>query len=154
MSTYASQKLWKPIGARNDALWSIDQEKGVEKAYCCFNSNARDFARFGKLFLHGGMWDGKQVVPESYIDMLDEPAKHLLDNDENVVDYYSWQWWLMDYQDHKVVYMRGVNGQYVFVIPDLDLVIVRLGHKRSKERNGVNPIDIYSYLEAGLELAE
>jgi len=154
MSTYASQKLWKPMGAKNDALWSIDKEKGVEKAFCCFNSNARDFARFGKLLLHDGMVNGKQVVSKSYMDKLDDPALHLTDNNGNKVDYYSWQWWLMEYENHQVVYMRGVNGQYVFVIPDLDLVIVRLGHKRSKEKQGVIPIDIYSYLEAGFELAK
>ena len=37
---YASEKLWKPLGAKNDALWRLDYKDGMEKAYCCFNSNA------------------------------------------------------------------------------------------------------------------
>ena len=41
LSEYASEKLWKPIGAEQEALWSLDHKDGVEKAFCCFNSNAR-----------------------------------------------------------------------------------------------------------------
>ena len=49
LSEYTSEKLWKPLGATHDALWSLDSKDGLEKAYCCFNSNARDFSRIGSL---------------------------------------------------------------------------------------------------------
>lgn len=66
LSEYASEKLWKPIGATLPAMWSTDKEKGNEKAYCCFNTNARDFARIGSLMLHKGNWKGTQVIDTSY----------------------------------------------------------------------------------------
>ncbi len=49
LSEFASEKLWKRIGAESDVQWSLDHKDGIEKAYCCFYSNARDFARIGKL---------------------------------------------------------------------------------------------------------
>jgi CubicO group peptidase (beta-lactamase class C family) len=49
LSHYASEKLWKPIGAESDAFWSLDKESGAEKAFCCLYSTTRDFARIGKV---------------------------------------------------------------------------------------------------------
>lgn len=154
VSLLTSTKLWKPMGAKNDALWSLDKEKGVEKAYCCFNSNARDFARFGRLVMNDGQWNGKQIVPIDYLEKALTPATHLRDTDGKKVDYYGWQWWLLNHKGKDVFYMRGVNGQYVFVIPESDLIIVRLGHKRSKERTNGVPSDVFTWLDAGFELGE
>jgi len=153
VSWFASERLWKPLGAQQDAFWSLDNANGVEKAYCCFNTNVRDFARFGQLILNHGQWKYKQLVSESYLDLALTPVSHLIDDQGKNVDYYGWQWWLMNYRGHKVVYMRGVNGQYVIVVPDLNTVIVRLGHKRSTERiNGI-PADFFTWIDAGLGIA-
>ncbi|MCK5822142.1 MAG: serine hydrolase [Bacteroidales bacterium] len=154
VSAYASASLWKPMGAKNDALWSLDKEKGVEKAYCCFNSNARDFARFGRLILHNGDWNGQTLVSEEYLRKALTPATHLTDTDGKTVSYYGWQWWMLEHKGKQVYYMRGVNGQYVFVVPESDLIIVRLGHKRSKDRTNNIPNDIFTWLDAGFALAE
>jgi len=154
VSTYASEKLWKPIGAKNDALWSVDKLYGIEKAYCCFNSNARDFARLGQLILNKGQWNGKQVVSESYLRKALAPANHLIDKNGKPVDYYGWQWWLITHRNYQMCYMRGVNGQYVIVVPALNAVIVRLGHKRSKDRINGNPSDLLNWIDAGLDIAE
>lgn len=152
LSAYASQKLWKPMGALNDALWSIDREKGVEKAFCCFNSNARDFARFGKLLLQKGRWNETQLISQAYLENSIAPVKHLKDETGQSVNYYGWQWWLLEYKDQDVVYMRGLDGQYVFILPESDMIIVRLGEKWSKERKGVTPLDVFTYLDAGMEM--
>ena len=66
LSDYAAKKLWKPIGAQHPALWSTDHANGNEKAYCCFNSNTRDFARLGKLMLDSGKWNGLPVIDSNY----------------------------------------------------------------------------------------
>jgi CubicO group peptidase (beta-lactamase class C family) len=153
VSSYASEKLWKPMGAQHDALWSMDQANGVEKAYCCFNTGLRDFARFGQLILNNGKWNGVQLVSESYLKQALTPVSHLIDDAGQNVDYYGWQWWLMKYRGYNVKYMRGINGQYVIVIPELNTVIVRLGHKRATERIKGTPADFFTWIDAGLELA-
>jgi CubicO group peptidase (beta-lactamase class C family) len=153
VSSYASEKLWKPMGAMHDALWSLDQQNGIEKAFCCFNTNARDFARFGQLILNHGKWNGKQLVSESWLNRSLTPSNHLVDADGKKVDYYGWQWWIMKYKGYQLFYMRGVNGQYVIVVPELNTLIVRLGHKRSTERINGTPADFFTWIDAGLELA-
>jgi CubicO group peptidase (beta-lactamase class C family) len=154
LAEYASEKLWKKIGAKHDALWCLDHKDGLEKAYCCFNSNARDFARFGQLVLNDGKWGNEQVIPSAWLEESLKPANYLLDEKtKEPIDFYGYQWWLMKHQEHQVYYMRGLAGQYVFIIPDKDLVIVRLGHKRSKERINNLPADIYMWLDTGFEIA-
>jgi CubicO group peptidase (beta-lactamase class C family) len=153
VSTYASEKLWKPMGASRDAIWSLDNSQGVEKAYCCFNTNLRDFARFGQLILNHGKWNDRQLVSEAYLNQALTPATHLVDEKGASVDYYGWQWWLIKHRNYQVYYMRGVNGQYVISIPELNTVIVRLGHKRDTERiNGI-PADFFTWIDAGIEIA-
>ena len=165
ISDYASEKIWTPIQAEEDALWSIDHKNGNEKAYCCFNTNARDFARLGQLILNKGVWDGQQVVDSNYIKEATTPAtwlkftRRLLPNETvtrppipNTV--YGYQFWLLNYQGLKVPYMKGLLGQYIFVIPQLDAVIVRLGKKRDKDFNVEQEYskDVDLWLKAGLEV--
>lgn len=122
LSEYLSLKLWQPMNATDQAEWMIDKEHGVEKAYCCLNSNALDFARFGQLYLDQGNWNGVQLIDSSFV-------KASLSRDLEA--HYGYSWWLYETQYKYPVYnMRGVNGQYVIVVPALDLVAVRLGHKR------------------------
>ena len=66
LSEYVSEKLWQPIGAEHPAKWSTDKEKGHIKSYCCFNSNARDFARIGQLMLDSGQWKGTEIISKEY----------------------------------------------------------------------------------------
>jgi CubicO group peptidase (beta-lactamase class C family) len=144
ISEYASEKLWKPIGAENEAQWSLDHNDGDEKAYCCFYSNARDFARIGKLFLNNGKWNGKQIVSEEYVRQCITPAP-LLDNGKpNTI--YGYQWWLTEHQGKKIFYARGILGQYIFVIPDMNLVFVRLGHKRGEKDEDGQLMDTPIYI--------
>lgn len=147
---YLSEKLWIPMGASNNAYWSMDNNNN-EKAYCCFNSNARDFARFGQLFLKNGNWHGKQLVPEWYVKESVVPAP-LLDENGKQNNKYGYSWWMVDYKNHHIYYARGILGQYIFVIPDKNMVVVRLGHKRDKTPGDDHPKDVFLYLDAALEM--
>ena len=151
ISEYASEKLWKPMGANKDAYWSLDHEGGVEKGYCCFNSNARDFARFGALYLHDGNWKGTQLVSKDYVHQSIVPA-NLIDDNGAKNNKYGYSWWLLNYKNHNIFYMRGILGQYVFVIPDKNMVVVRLGHKRDKVKVNDHPKDVYVFLDAALSM--
>lgn len=153
VSDYTSEKLWKPMGAVNSALWSLDNENGMEKAYCCFNSNARDFARWGQLILNNGTWGNDTLISPDYV-QASIHAADLFDETGNKINYYGYQWWIHDANGWNVPYMRGILGQYVFAIPEENAVVVRLGHKRSTEYINHHPSDTYLYLETAKKLID
>ncbi len=138
LSEYLSLKLWQPMNATDDAEWMIDDQGGIEKAYCCLNSNALDFARFGQLYMDKGNWNGKQLIDSAFVNasLMGDLEAH-----------YGYSWWLYE-NDYKypTYTMRGVNGQYVIVIPALDLVAVRLGHKR-EPKLGACTTDLDFYIK-------
>ena len=154
ISEYASQRLWKPIGASRNALWSLDKRDGLEKAYCCFNSNARDFARIGQLVLDSGRWQDIQVVPKPFLRKALSPQLQLKDANGNQVDYYGYHWWLIPYRGELIPYARGLLGQYIFVFPRERAVLVRLGHDRGDKNETAHPGDVYLYLATARYLLE
>ncbi len=127
VSQYAQEKLWEPMGFEKDALWSLDHQDGHEKAFCCINTSAREFARLGKLYLHKGKWNEKRIISEDYYVASVTPNEYLNDN----CDYYGYQWWIYDdSEDDFIFYARGILGQFIVVIPSRNIVMVRLGHER------------------------
>jgi CubicO group peptidase (beta-lactamase class C family) len=152
LGDYMSEKIWQPLGAKNSAFWSLDHKDGMEKAYCCFNSNARDFARIGELYLDSGKWNGNQIIKTEYVLNSIKPAD-LADADGKKIDNYGYAWWLiLNYKGHNIFYARGILGQYIFCIPDQKMVVVRLGRKREKAKGTDHPKDVYYYLDAALEM--
>jgi CubicO group peptidase (beta-lactamase class C family) len=153
ISEYASEKLWKPMGAKMPAFWSLDHKNGLEKAYCCFNSDARDFARFGQLYLDSGRWKGVQLVPQEYV-LKSIQLAGLKDDDGSPNLRYGYSWWILpEYKGHFIFYARGILGQYIIVIPDLKMVIVRLGKKREAEKKHDHPVDLFDYIDSGIGVA-
>lgn len=130
------------------------QKNGIEKAYCCFNSNARDFARLGQLVLDSGFYAGKQLVSKEYIRQATSPATWLRDDKGDTNTYYGYQFWILDYKNLRIPCFRGILGQYIFVIPDKNAVVVRLGKKRSDVYKGNYPVDVFVWLDAALDLLD
>jgi CubicO group peptidase (beta-lactamase class C family) len=153
---YASEKLWSKIGTVNDAWWNLDHKNGNEKSFCCFNSNAPDFARVGSLILHNGKWNGKQIIDSAYVVQTTTVANLTNNETQKPITNYGFQWWLLpEYKGHKIVYMRGILGQYVVIIPDMNLVLCRLGHTRSKRKVGdEHPSDLFNYIDMALDVAK
>jgi CubicO group peptidase (beta-lactamase class C family) len=150
LSAYAAEKLWRPLGAQYPALWSIDKTGGHEKAYCCFNSNARDFARIGQLMLDSGRWKGNEIISPEYFQKSINPCM-LPDRHGNSCDYYGYQWWLVPRSD-GIFYARGILGQYIVVIPQKRMVIVRLGKKRSSRPVNGAPQEVDALIKWGVTL--
>lgn len=149
ISDYAARYLWKPIGATQPAYWSLDRQNGIEKTYCCFYSNARDFAKIGKLYLNNGMWNGHMIVPYNYINES-IVSNGCVDENGKPVDFYGYHWWLMTFKGHKVFYARGILGQYIIIIPDENIIIVRLGKIRGEKDKNNNYSDMITYTDGVL----
>ena len=149
VSEYMSESFWKPMGMKEYALWQLDsEESGMEKAFCCISSNARDFARFGKLYNDFGKWEGKQLLDSAYVAESIRPQ---------LEDYphYGLGIWLKEYKGQEVFYFRGILGQYVIVLPQKDVIIVRLGQEGGEVPDDKeHPNDFYFYLEEVLKMLQ
>ena len=144
ISAYAEKYLWKIIGANQPAYWSLDHNNGLEKSYCCFYSTARDFAKIGKLYMDDGKWNGRIIVPPEFVRESISP-NGCIDENGLPVDYYGYHWWLMNYENHKIFYARGIFGQYIIVIPDERIIIVRLGKLRGEKNKYNHYSDMIEY---------
>lgn len=127
VTEYLHERLWAPMGMEHPSSWSIDRKGGMEKAFCCINTPARDFAKLGSLFLHGGMWNGQRILPQEWVARSTQ-----VDTTQGSAAHYQYQWWLPSRNGDFMA--QGILGQYVYVDPARELVIVRLG----KQRGGVN----------------
>lgn len=153
ISEYAEEKLWKPMQACQDAVWNLDRKDGDEKAYCCFNTTARDVARLARLMLHRGNWNGQQLVSESYMQEATSPASYLQNEfGDGALDYYGYQIWIMNYKGMQFPYLRGLGGQYIFAIPEKDAIVVRLGHRKNPEPDREKTVDVTDYLDMAFKI--
>jgi CubicO group peptidase (beta-lactamase class C family) len=116
---YAEEKLFEPLGI-DQVDWWRDAE-GHTLTYCCLDMPSRDFARLGLLYLREGRWGDEQVVPEEWVEASLTPAP--------TSDGYGYQWWLggIEGLPEDTFSARGHDGQYIIVVPSLDLVVVRNG---------------------------
>ncbi len=154
LSDYLTEKIWQPLGMESSATWMIDdKKKETVKGFCCLNATARDFAKFGSLYLHKGNWEGRQILPESWV--ANCSPETMIGN-----SFYKNQWWMWrrferfndplsaDSASRKVngsvfksetkqyvvvpakmkaFIAKGILGQYIYVNPETNVVIVRLG---------------------------
>ncbi len=145
LSDYVSKHFWKPLGCENEAFWQVDNPNGIEKAYCCIASNARDFARLGKLYKQKGNWNGKQILDTAFVELSINPRFEGAP--------YGYGFWLSDYLGKDIFYMRGHLGQFVIVIPEDDLIIVRLGHiKGLQTETDPHSNDLYVYIDEAYQM--
>ena len=143
---YLSESLWIPLESENDALWQIDSEANdLVKAYCCIASNAKDFARLGKLYKDFGRWKGAQILDSAFVAKSIKPR--FKDSPQ-----YGYGFWLKAQNDKSFFMMEGHLGQCVIVSPSDNLIVVRLGH--GKESFGHNPYngDINVYIEEAYKM--
>ena len=125
VTTYLQEKIWTPLGMEFDGSWSLDAEQnGFEKMESGINARAIDFAKFGRLYLKKGNWNGTQIVPAEWV------AVSTADNGliKNAPISYGYMWWGMKCNPNSQDYLAmGDLGQFIYVSPDKDLIIVRNG---------------------------
>ncbi|WP_082106570.1 serine hydrolase domain-containing protein [Kordia zhangzhouensis] len=178
LQEYLSEKLWKPLGMKSDATWTVDSERNkMVKAFCCLNATTEDFAKFGRLYLQGGQWNGEQIVPAAWVAKTDSGKK--IRNHQG----YKNKWWTSSHYDifptveegkayaeannkqflgskklqsgNYVCYFQGddynalgILGQHVYVNPTENIIVVRLGDSWRHHKFYLSEL-IYTYIGNG-----
>lgn len=123
ISKYLEEKIWKPLGMEAPASWSLDRgdHKAMEKAFCCLQARTIDFAKFGRLYLNNGNWNGKQIVSKEWV----QYSTHS-DPSGNNKHFYNNNWGIGPLK-YGSFYAIGLFGQYLYIYPEKNILIVRFG---------------------------
>jgi CubicO group peptidase (beta-lactamase class C family) len=109
---FARTRLFEPMGLSSSRWYWTSDPQGVAFGGGGLHMTPRDMAKFGYLYLQGGVWQGQQVVPAAWVEASVEPAQ------------YGYQWWKLSGGGYGAL---GYGGQRIVVVPDLDMVVVVTG---------------------------
>jgi len=128
ITTFMEEKLWKKIGMESDAYWALDNT-GMELVFGGLNAVLRDYAHFGLLYLHNGVYKGKTIVSSQWIhDSVTPDAPYLMPGRKEVgeeyVPGYGYQWWIPEGADGDFIAI-GIYNQYIWINPKEKIVIVK-----------------------------
>jgi CubicO group peptidase (beta-lactamase class C family) len=132
LSAYLSEKVWKPYGMEQDAVWMLGNT-GHEISGCCISASLRDYARLGQFILEGGKIHGKSIFPADWLPQATTKQAETGAPGRG----YGFQWWTYD---EGMFAAQGIFGQSVFVDPKRQLVIVTNGDwPTAIDRKGLQP---------------
>jgi len=122
LSSYLETKLWKPLGMENRAWWVVD-DFGDEFAAAGLNASLRDYARFGKLYMNKGTFNGQTIVSSNWVEKsLTPDAPHLMAGKHSFG--YGYQWWIPQSSQGEFLAV-GVYNQFIYVNPVENVIIVK-----------------------------
>lgn len=126
LAEYMEEKLWKRIGAEQDAYWTLSN--GTELAMGGLSVSLRDYARFARLYLNGGSFRGEQILTKEWVrDSMDVSAAYSrpgANQDVYNAIGYGYQWWVPE-GDRGEFMAIGVYGQWMYVDPSRQIIIVK-----------------------------
>ncbi len=138
---YGKEKIFDKIGIKN-ITWEKD---GVGHTITAWGirTTARNFARFGYLYLKNGYWDGEQIIKKRWVEESLLPVSSHFPEELSMIDFYGYQWWLLpaleNYQNYNIppkTYLAwGLYTQQIFIIPEKELLIVRLGYDKDADND-------------------
>ncbi len=137
LSEQLEQRVWRRIGAEFDASWSLDRRGGMEKASTGVNATARDYARFARLYLNGGAWNGEQIVPRGWVE-----RSTTLDATRTEPEVWTWWrmqhrtlWWIpmLNWTVERDFFADGAKGQRLYVHPPSGTIIVQLADSDAQD---------------------
>ncbi len=132
IAEYMQERVWTPLGMASEGVWSLDHPgDGLEKTWCCLAAAPPDYLKLGRLYLQGGVWEGQQVLPAEWVresTQVGAIPEALWDANYRRIGVwnYGYQWWLLSEEDGSYL-ANGKDGQYLYVNPAKDTVILRLG---------------------------
>lgn len=127
LADYFSQKFWQPLGMEQNAFWTTDSN-GMEKTFCCIHAESRDFAKLGQLLLQNGKWKDQQLLDEAFVNKMKTPTTQ-----SNQA--YGLGLWINEEHPIKHYYFWGLLGQYIIVIPEYNMVVVRTGSYENQPKD-------------------
>jgi CubicO group peptidase (beta-lactamase class C family) len=135
VTAYLQEKLWTPLGMEYSGSWSVNGDKnGLEKMESGINARAIDFAKYGRLMLNQGQWQGKQIVSAAWVEQASQPeerpSSYYGDRPFFVTQghYYNYFWWGSKRPGGRSDFHAvGNKGQYIYVSPQKKVIIVRTG---------------------------
>lgn len=135
VSRFFEREIWQKIGAEHDASWSLDSEaSGFEKMESGINFRAIDFVKIGSMVLHGGYFNGTQIISGDWLDIStlsdtpindDEYSNSFLSG-KNIGYKYMWYYTPSETSGHDIV-AWGKSDQILYISPKNDTVILRTG---------------------------
>ena len=133
LATWLGERLFGPLGVESEPYYLTDGI-GVEFALGGINLTTRDYARFGQLFVDGGRWQGRQIVPEYWVRESVMPNSPPAASPRDPFGY-GYQWWVPIDSDGEF-YAIGVYGQYIYVNPRARVVVVKTSADRKFRDDG------------------
>ncbi|MBB6448391.1 CubicO group peptidase (beta-lactamase class C family) [Geomicrobium halophilum] len=138
-SQYLERKIWQEIGTEYDAFWNQDR-LGTDLSFCGLNATLRDYAKIGRLYQQKGYWLGKQIIPQYWVEAsTTSTAAHLKDNQTLG---YQYQWWV-PHHENKDFLAIGIWGQYIYVHPDQNTIIVKTSIDADFEDHELETIAVF-----------
>ena len=151
VANYLQEKIWKPVGMAYPGSWSLD-ENGLEKMESGINGRAIDFAKFGRLFLYNGDWNGTQIIPAEWVaestqaDNSVDYANYYYDAFifANGQGYYKYMWWGIQRDAQNYDFMAlGNHGQFIYFSPQKNLIILRFGESYGEVDGSRRWVDMF-----------
>ena len=126
---YLSEKVWKPLQMESDALVNIDSRRHrVAQSFGGISMTTRDLAKIGRLYMNGGVWNGKRIVSQEWVR---QSTAYDTSNDGYHFNWYNLSWVGEPKPEHPGFYALGIKMQVLYVNPDLNLIMVRIGMNNS-----------------------
>jgi len=116
---FAQQRLFSPLGIVNHH-WESDPT-GITLGYAGLSLTARDLAKLGLLYARQGMWEGERILTTEYV--RDSTTAWSSGGFPEEAEY-GYHWWVLPSGPHSAYFAAGYGGQYLWVVPDLDLIVV------------------------------
>jgi CubicO group peptidase (beta-lactamase class C family) len=137
-SKYLEDKIWKPIQMCSNGIWSVDEKNQLEKSFCCLGATALDYAKFGRLYMNKGVWNGKNIISENWYNKSIERDST---NGSSFNYNYCWHIGLKEYGDFMAI---GLYKQHIYINPAKNLIIVSLNDKEKRlKAERVNWWDVF-----------
>jgi len=145
LATYLSERIWSTFGMEDDATWWLDSPGGTEIGGSGFSATLRDYGRFGLFVLGGGVAAGDSILPTGWVQDATTP-KAL--GDGSRLDY-GYLWWTGETAESRrdgAFMAVGIHGQYVYLNPAANIVIVVWGARPHPTQGQV--IDDWAFCDA------